>query len=81
MPETESTRNFDLEKLSRGVTKCQITSLLAQSTSKFALGIGHVPCRKKSMFALRPLKIQGTPSRVMELTRDCLPIPSAAAEP
>ena len=40
MPETESTRNFDLEKSHRGVTKCQITSLLAHPQAGLHLGSG-----------------------------------------
>ena len=52
MAETESTRDFGLEKLFRGVTEFKITSLLVQSTSQFAHGPRPGPGRKKLNFTL-----------------------------
>ena len=52
MAETESTRDFGLEKLFRGVKEFKITSLLVQSTSQFAHGPRPGPGRKKLNFTL-----------------------------
>ena len=43
MAEMQSTRNFGLEKLPRGVTKCKITSLSSQPGGQLAHGAGQLP--------------------------------------